>query len=168
MGGGGLEFVWPTSSLKATSRTLSGASLLDVDGVITFTNAGSTQPGEDAATPAVLSVRGDFPMTTHEHDLQIDLLGPTAGTQHDQLAVENGNVTINGRLYLTFDGGFVPTVGQSFAVLTHTGSGTVAGCYDAGDIITAPEEYDVSVICTSEGVTVEVVGATAGEPRGGS
>lgn len=162
--GDGLEFVGPSQFTQSNIATLTGEALLDVDSGITFSNAGSTRPGESADVPAILSVRGDFPMTTHEHDLQIDLRGPAAGTQHDQLAVENGDVTVNGRLYLTFADGFVPTVGQSFDVLAHTGSGTVTGCYDADDIIVNPEEYDVTVACTSEGITAEVIGVTAGEP----
>lgn len=164
MAGDGLEFVGPSRFTQANTAVLTGEGLLDVDSGITFTNAGSTRPGESPDVPAVLSVRGDFPMTTPEHDLQIDLTGPAAGTEHDQLAVENGDVTVDGRLYLTFGGGFVPTVGQSFDVLAHTGSGTVTGCYDADDLIVNPEEYEVAVVCTSEGITVEVIGVTAGEP----
>ena len=162
--GGGLEFVSPSQFTQGNTATLRGTSMLDVDSGITFTNAGSTQPGEGAGTSAVLSVRGDFPMTTNEHDLQIDLAGAVPGTGHDQLAVEDGDVTVNGRLFLTFADGFVPSVGQAFAVLTHTGNGSVSGCYDPGDIVVSPEDYDVTVVCTSEGIVAEVIAVTAGEP----
>ena len=114
--------------------------------------------------PAILSVRGDFPMTTNEHDLQIDLAGATPGTGHDQLAVEDGDVTVNGRLFLTFADGFVPTVGQTFAVLAHAGSGSVSGCYESEDIVVSPEAYEVAVACTNEGIVAQVVAVTAGEP----
>jgi hypothetical protein len=46
----------------------------------------------------------------------------------------------------------------------HTGSGAVSGCYDAGDIIVSPEEYEVAVACTSAGIAAEVIGVTADEP----
>ena len=162
--GGGLEFVSPSQFTQGNTATLRGTSMLDVDSGITFTNAGSTQPGDGLGVPAVLSVRGDFPMTTNEHDLQIDLAGAAPATEHDQLAVQDGDVTVNGRLFLTFADGFVPTVGQAFAVLAHTGNGSVSGCYDADDIIVSPENYEVAVVCTNEGIVVEVLAVTAGEP----
>ncbi|MEP0548719.1 MAG: T9SS type A sorting domain-containing protein [Rhodothermales bacterium] len=162
--GGGLEFVSPGQLTQGNTATLRGTSVLDVDSGIAFTNAGSTQPGNGAGVPAVLSVRGDFPMTTNEHDLQIDLAGTAPGTGYDQLDVENGDVTVNGRLFLTFADGFVPTVGQTFAVLTHTGNGSVSGCYESEDIVVSPEAYEVAVVCTDEGIVAQVVAVTAGDP----
>lgn len=165
VGGDGLEFIGPSQFTQGNTATLRGGALLDVDSGITFSNAGSTQPGEAATAPARLSLRGDFPMTTNEHDLQIDLVGATtAGTDYDQLFVEDGDVTVNGRLFLTFGDGFVPTVGQTFDVLAHAGTGTVTGCYDEGDIVVSPEEYEVVVACSSSGITAEVTAVTADEP----
>lgn len=165
--GDGLGFVNGQVGMSNIA-VLRGTSLLDVGGTggaVGLAQPGSTQPGLETAAESVgrLSVKGNFAMT-NEHDLQINLVGPTPETGYDQLAVEDGDVTVDGRLYLTFADGFVPTVGQRFDVLVHTGNGAVSGCYDAGDIVVSPEEYEVTVVCTSEGIAAEVIGVTAGEP----
>jgi len=60
--------------------------------------------------------------------LNIELGGLTAGTQYDRLAV-SGTATLGGTLNYSLIGGFVPTTGNTFTILTagsQTGSfGTV-------------------------------------------
>lgn len=128
-------------------------------------NAGTTQPGSAISLTARLLVRGGFPMGARglPHTLRIDIAGPTPAISHDQLAVQNGTVTVDGWLALTFAESFTPAVGQTFEVVSHSGSGGVTGCYDEDRVLVEPASISVAVSCTSTGVVVEVLTVTAGE-----
>ena len=75
------------------------------------------QPG----SPGVLTIVGDYTQTA-SGVLVIEVGGPNAGTDFDQLAV-TGQATLDGTLTVNLTGGFVPSSGDSFQVLTF-GSGT--------------------------------------------
>ena len=83
----------------------------------TFTNDGINAPGNSAG---MLTFIGNYlPSTTGV--LEIELGGLTPGSEHDQLAV-TGNAVLNGTIDISVTGSFIPAAGDSFVVLTTTGS----------------------------------------------
>lgn len=92
---------------------------------LTVFNDGVVSPGY---SPGVDNISGDYNQTG---TLLIELGGDTAGTgtgHYDQLNV-SGKATLGGTLQLALYGGFKPTDGQTFDVLTF---GSVAGKFDVG------------------------------------
>lgn len=83
-------------------------------------------------TPGILEVNGGVPKfytQTSNGVLAIKIGGPTAGTQFDQLAVNNnGPTALDGTLAVSFINGFVPALGDSFPVVTF---GSSAGAFAA-------------------------------------
>ena len=161
--GGGFRFIAPSVFTNTEAGTIQGVSPMDTASGAVFTNLGATYPGVmPVFNPAIFPVRGDFPMGP-DHALHIDLNGAaTPGTDYDQLTVEDGDVTVDGRLYLTV--GYPAAVGQTFDIVAHTGTGAVIGCYAPEDIIVEPANYEVGVTCTSTGIRGTVTGVTAAEP----
>jgi hypothetical protein len=62
--------------------------------------------------------------------VNIELGGLTAGTDHDQLAV-SGAATLAGTLSVSLTGGFVPSSGNEFQVMTFASS---TGTFDTLDL----------------------------------
>src|SRR5262249_32123517 len=94
-------------------------------------NAGST-----------LSPDGAFPGTLHTQALtfasgstfRVDLNGTTAGTEYDVLSA-TGSVDLGGStLSAMIGGGFVPSVGDTFTIITSTG--TISGMFVQGTAVT--------------------------------
>jgi T5SS/PEP-CTERM-associated repeat protein len=85
---------------------------------------GTVQPGLPIGTLNVASIgfTGD-----RQARLDIQIGGTVAGTQHDRLAVANG-ASLNGTLALSLVNGFVPTIGQTFDVVT---AGSINGQFAA-------------------------------------
>jgi len=101
------------------------AGLLTGGGTISgnVTNSGGTiNPGD----PQVLSIDGIFTQTVGG-TMDMDLLNTTAGN-FDQINV-TGDVNLAGALELTLEPGFAASVGDSFEILTWTGT-------EAGDFTT--------------------------------
>src|SRR5205085_9855016 len=77
--------------------------------------------------------------------LAVELNGPTAGTQYDQLAI-NGTVTLGGALNLAL--GFTPTPGAAYTVLDNDGTdavtGTFAGVPEGGRVTAGGFDFRVS------------------------
>lgn len=162
VGGHGLDVNAPGGLTNTGVGVLRGAALLDVSSGAAFVNEGSTHPGPATLGPAHLPVRGPFPMGP-DHTLHVELDGAAAaGTDYDQLVIEDGDVGVDGRLFIYVN--YAAEVGQAYDVVAHAGSGTVSGCYDPDDIVVIPDEYLISVVCTESSVSLEVVGTTAGEP----
>jgi hypothetical protein len=83
----------------------------------TFTNDGINAPGYSAG---MLTFIGNYiPSSTGV--LDIELGGLTPGSGHDQLAV-TGNAVLNGTIDVSVTGSFIPAPGDSFVVLTTTGT----------------------------------------------
>ncbi|OPZ24255.1 MAG: hypothetical protein BWZ02_02901 [Lentisphaerae bacterium ADurb.BinA184] len=104
-----------TGATLTNSGTLEGSGTMDVQAGV-FDNAGVLAPG---SSPGVFHVLGDVNLTG-AGSLQIELVGPTAGTQHDQVAV-SGTVNVNGRLDLATRDGYEPQIGDEFAIVTYGG-----------------------------------------------
>jgi hypothetical protein len=105
------------------------------------TNRATVSPG---ASPGRLSIAGSY-TETPDARLQIEIGGPAAGTDYDQLTV-SGTATLAGTLAVSLLNGFVPAPDNMFTVLVHTArSGTFSaiqspefGCealYPAGCVV---------------------------------
>ncbi|HEX9582062.1 MAG TPA: hypothetical protein VF970_13245, partial [Gemmatimonadales bacterium] len=106
---------------NASAATLRGAGTLDISNT-TFANSGNTNPG---TSPGILSITGTFPQDDVAA-LNIEIGGTAPGntsTDHDQLGV-SGDVTLAGTLNVTLLGGFTPSPGDRFVILTFTGTRT--------------------------------------------
>ncbi|HXT58942.1 MAG TPA: right-handed parallel beta-helix repeat-containing protein, partial [Pirellulales bacterium] len=110
-----------------SSGTLSGTGV--VSGAITVQSGGTLSPGGNslaAADNGPLNV-GNVTFNSGSKFFA-NLNGATAGTQYSQL-VAAGAVNLTGA---TLDGatGFVPSVGQTFTLITPTGVGSVTGAFN--------------------------------------
>jgi hypothetical protein len=107
-----------SGSTLAGSGTINGA----------VTNAGQLAVGTPGSAGR-LTINGTY-LQTSTGTLTIKVGGPGAGTGYDQLVV-TGAATLGGTLTVTLTGGFMPTSGNTFTVLTYasrTGTfGTVGG-----------------------------------------
>ncbi len=169
--GAGFRVIDPGRFTVTSTGFLFGTALLDVASGAVVSVAGTTAPG--AAAVVSLPVRGPFPMAP-SHVLDVDLAG-TAAADYDRLFVEDGTVTVDGRLRVRVGSEVVD--GGSFPVISRTGSGTLTGCYSPDEIdVVEPDgvtaaPYTVTVTCTAGGVTLAVARmSTAGEgdPNGAS
>jgi hypothetical protein len=112
----------------------------------TFTNDGINAPGNSAG---MLTFIGNYlPSTTGV--LDIELGGLTPGNGHDQLAV-TGNAVLNGTIDVSVTGSFIPAAGDSFVVLTTTGSVS-----DSFMTVNAQSGLYINVKINSNNVTVFV------------
>ncbi|HMP08166.1 MAG TPA: hypothetical protein PJ982_17595, partial [Lacipirellulaceae bacterium] len=97
-----------------------------------FTNSGRVAPGN---SPGILTIQGNYTQSL-SGELEIEVGGLTAGTQHDRLDVVadpnlpgSGVATLAGRLNVPLIGGFVPNVGDQITFLTAEGG--IAGDFNA-------------------------------------
>jgi hypothetical protein len=90
----------------------SGTAIADVY------NAGEVDPG-GVALPGVLNITGNYSQSTSSGTgiLNIDIGGSTAGSGFDQLNI-TGSATLAGSLNLQLIGGFAPSLGTSFKIMT--------------------------------------------------
>ena len=91
---------------------ISGTGTLSCSGV-NFQNSGSVSPGSSAGT---LTFLGAYNQTA-DGQLNIEIGGLTASSQHDRLAI-SGNATLDGSLNVSLINDFLPAVSNSFRVLT--------------------------------------------------
>jgi len=78
-----------------------------------FKNAGEVNPGVAAG---ILDITGDY-LQTATGRLNIDIGGLAAGTEFDQLKM-TGRTTLSGTLNIRLINGFVPSLGNSFEIMT--------------------------------------------------
>jgi len=104
----GLVSVGGTLSIGAGS-TASGDGTIDGN----VTNNGLVAPG---ASPGALNIEGDYAQSA-AGTLHIELAGVVPGTQYDQLLI-TGDAMLDGTLEVSLLGGFVPSPGQSYTLLT--------------------------------------------------
>ncbi len=85
-------------------------------------NTGATFTAGNPVSPAVCSITGNYTQASGA-TLTMRINGTTAGSQYGQLAV-NGNVTLAGTLTVINPLGYTPNDGDTYNVLTFTGTRT--------------------------------------------
>ena len=103
--------------------TIQGGTLLGVDAgaqaayAATVSNTGGiVHPG---LSPGILTLNGTFAQSTGSFN--VDINGTTAGTGFSQLNVTGtGTAALGGTLNVTLGGGFTPSAGNTFTVMTFT------------------------------------------------
>ena len=120
-----------TATLTGSSFTnqgpgvITGTGMLDVSG-LNFQNAATIRPG---AAPGILTLSGTYNQTASGR-LAIEIGGLNPGSDYDQLAV-TGPANLNGGdLAVSFLNDFLPSVSNTFTVLT---AASVSGQFDAYD-----------------------------------
>jgi hypothetical protein len=104
--------------------------------------SGIVGPGN---SPGVLSVSGDYAQGAGG-TLAIEIAGTTVDTQYDQLNV-SGNAALDGTLQVTFLGGFMPAVGDTFDILN---AGAISGTFATLDLpaLTGGRSWNSSLLYT--------------------
>ena len=110
------------STLGAPGVTV-GAGTLSGHGTVAapVTSAGTVLPG---TSPGILTVAGSYTQAAGG-TLDIEIGGGDPGSGHDQLAV-SGHASLGGTLELEALGGFAPSIGQTFTIVTY---GSHTGCF---------------------------------------
>lgn len=158
VGGAGFKVIAPARFENGAAGVLIGTHLLDLVSGPTVTIGGRTQPG-GAGALATFPITGPVPMTP-THVLDVDLMGDAGGA--DRLHVEDGTLTVGGRLLVRVSPVVLPEGGWDVLLVTHAGSGSIVGCYEPHQIdVRGPDgltsaPYRVEVTCTSEGITAVV------------
>jgi hypothetical protein len=113
-----------------TSGWITGTGTVSF-GSTTLANNGIVAPASSLAA-GILNYTGNFSMASPAA-LNIEL-GGTGGTQYDRLAV-SGTATLNGTINVSLFGGFTPSSGNTFTIMTYasqSGTPTInppAGCF---------------------------------------
>jgi hypothetical protein len=76
-------------------------------------------PGVDAGSAGLITVTGNFAQSARG-ELDIDIGGAAAGSEHDRLAV-GGNLALGGTLRARYIGGYTPASGTFFDAVTFGG-----------------------------------------------
>ena len=116
IGSGRTFAVTPLATFVNDRGTIRGAGTLGATGQ-SVQNTGWLEPGSTDST-AILSVDASILVNSAQATLSVRLGGTAVGTGYDRLAV-SGSVIPAGTLNVTLANGFVPSVGDTFAVLTY-------------------------------------------------
>ncbi|GJQ30806.1 MAG: hypothetical protein HBSAPP03_26900 [Phycisphaerae bacterium] len=115
-------------------------------------------PGNAVGAFAVLRAPGGGPANltfdSPQSRLEIDINGVNPGS-FDTVVVED-HAVLAGTVRVTFTGGFVPQVGQSFRILS---AGSIAGAFLTLDKVNAPPDLPMTLVYDAAGVTL-VIGPT--------
>jgi uncharacterized repeat protein (TIGR01451 family) len=138
-----------SASMSVSTMTLNGGTLLGI-GTITgnVANNATVGPGFSAG---IINITGSYTQSS-SGVLNIEISGLTAGTQYDQLNI-SGTATLNGTLNITYFGGFLPVVGDSFTPITYASSSggftTTNGLVQSGVTLQATQGATSFVLTTS-------------------
>jgi hypothetical protein len=127
------------SLTNESGATMSGEGTLDVFGA-SFSNLGLVSPGLSAGT---LTVTGDYTQTS-TGTLDIEIGGTTPGTEHDVINI-SGAASLDGELNVILTGGFFPTLGDEFHIMTygsHTGAFSDTTSLNIGSGLQLLQHYD--------------------------
>lgn len=152
---GRLAFGAPLFSTNLTNEgVILGTGTLGLPSVVDV--GGTLSPGD---TVGMLAVPNDLTLVSGSV-LEVDLGGYEAGTEHDLLAV-TGTVTLSGAVRVELARGFVPVVGDRFAVVTCT-----VTCGGTIESVELPEGLEATVEVLSDRVEVFVTGiSVSSEPE---
>jgi hypothetical protein len=115
-------------------------------------NSAVVGPGH---SPGRIEIEGDYEQTP-EGALHMEIAGPTAGTEFDQLAA-TGSVTLNGTLHLSMLGDYRPDAGKTFEILQYLATGKSGGFSKVtGTYIGDGKGFDAEV--TPTGLKLRTVG----------
>jgi len=145
--------------------SLNGGSLFGsgtINGALT--SSGTITPGGSSTATGILTDKGAYTQNS-AGALDISIGGTTAGTQYDQLN-STASAKLGGTLTTNLINGFVPTVGQSFAIMNFSSeTGTFASCDGRAGGTTCPinssEHFNVTYNSTDVVLTV-ASGAASG------
>ena len=114
-------------------------------------SGGVVAPGN---SPGILSVDGNFTQSAGG-TLEIELAsnGGVAGTDHDRLAVTLA-ASLDGTLDMQLDGGYSPTIGDSFAGIVT--AGTVSGSFATTNNVVIDGRRGVAVTYTETAVNAQI------------
>lgn len=115
-----------TTTLQGTTFTNTAPGIFQGTGTLNatqtgFANDGLLRPG--GASPGQLNLTGNFRQSP-TGSLEIDLGGPTVGSQHDRLAI-SGAAALEGTLRAQLVNGYLPNEADNFLVMSyasHTGT----------------------------------------------
>ncbi len=141
---GRLEFVFGTRTLTE-SVSITGIGAVAFPGS-PVTNRATWQPG---TSPGVLAVDSNWPAMQPEGVLDIEIGGPTPGTDFDQLSV-TGTATLGGTLRVTLTDGFEPADGDRFLIIP---AASVSGSFDALDL---PDGLEAFIDVTDDGAELVI------------
>ena len=125
--------------------TVAAAGTLAGNGSVgSVTNQGVVSPGN---SPGILTINGDYSQTGSLTD-EIQGTNPVT-PDFDQLIV-NGTVTLGGAFNPSLLGGFLPSLGNSFQLITNDGtdpvSGTFAGLPEGQSFNVGPRFFTISYV----------------------
>lgn len=110
----------PASSVQISGGTLLGIGIV---GNLFYAGSGIVSPG---ASLGILT-SSNFNANGGAGTLRLELNGPTAGTQYDQLNVR-GSVNLNG-VTLSIIPGYIPATNQQFTLINNDGADAVTGTF---------------------------------------
>ena len=114
-----------------TVTVAAGATLAGSNGGITKTTtvSGTLAPGSVADSTQSMSFETlTFASTSTTKKLSLNILGTTAGTNHDQVEIGSATTLDSAALELDF-GPFVPAIGQVFTLINNTSAGAISGTF---------------------------------------
>jgi hypothetical protein len=120
--------------------------------------AGTAVPG---LSPGIATVSGGYQQGA-SGGFSVELGGLNPGTQHDRLDV-TGTASLGGSLAASFIGGFVPSLGDAFTILT---AGTRSGTFATTSLPALGPGQFWYVRYNDQSVQIEVVPQPAGETTG--
>ncbi len=153
-----------TAGATTVNGTLSATGLGDIQGgvlqgagtvVANVSNAGQVNPGT-GTSPGLLTINGTYTQLAGGA-FNIEIGGPTVGTDYDRLAV-SGMATLAGTINISLASNFKPTVGSMFTILTFTSH---AGDFATYNGLTQSNGVVFSKMFTPSALILEVVGETS-------
>ncbi len=142
-----------TGAVNLTGGTFLGAGSLTGNVSVGGTKAGALLSVGDAGKAAQMKITGTYKQTANGK-LSTAIGGATVATEYSQLKI-TGATTLAGPIAAPLLGTFVPTVGQTFTVLSAT---SVTGTFSNTTIpINSTEQFTVSYTKTSVVLTVTAI-----------
>src|ERR1700676_168283 len=152
------------SSITTTLPFSVLGGLLEGTGTITGNvniAGGIISPGFSPGTISVVGIYSQTALGTYNAEIG----GLTAGTQYDQITgPTTGSAQLNGTLNVTLINAFVPVAGNTFTVLTCSGTALcVTGKFSALNLPTLPNGLGWSITYNLSSVVLTVVGSPSAD-----